>query len=227
VHAGGEVAAFFVREARRSKHKPVGRGAGGAERGKGKGANAGETTSRAGGTARTLQRRVGGRAVARRVAGGRAAAPQKVTHPAPSTHVHPAHPARAAGPLQRDEAEEDDVSAAPHQTLAPLCSRPFRFVCGWDDSSALPRANPHCAPAPLTSPRLGNLPLIAAPFPTARVNAPHPPFPSPAPKPPQLLIYRYAPTFTGRHMDGRREEADFEQTYIFPGPQGRARVAAI
>lgn len=42
-----------------------------------------------------------------------------------------------------------------------------------------------------------------------------------------LLIYRYAPTFTGRHMDGRREEADFEQTYIFPGPQGRARVAAI
>ncbi|GBF88733.1 gamma-glutamyl hydrolase [Raphidocelis subcapitata] len=37
-----------------------------------------------------------------------------------------------------------------------------------------------------------------------------------------LLIYRYAPAFTGRHMEGREEEADFEQTYLFTGPHARA-----
>ncbi|KAI8471106.1 MAG: hypothetical protein J3K34DRAFT_244588 [Monoraphidium minutum] len=40
-----------------------------------------------------------------------------------------------------------------------------------------------------------------------------------------MLIYQYAPTFTGRHESGQ-EEQDFEQTYIFSGPEVRAALKA-
>lgn len=39
-----------------------------------------------------------------------------------------------------------------------------------------------------------------------------------------LLIYRYKPEFTGRHFSGK-EEQDFEQTYVFGGPDNRASAA--
>jgi hypothetical protein len=41
-----------------------------------------------------------------------------------------------------------------------------------------------------------------------------------------MLIYAYKPEFTGRHRSTGGEEEDFEQTYIFGGPDLRAGIKA-